>query len=276
MPNYTKNLKLIKPKKNENYDIEIANTNNEIIDTAIESKVEKIVGKGLSANDFTNSYKQKVDRLVSGAKGDSAYEIAIRNGYEGTEEEYLEHLKGATFTPAISEGVLSWTNNKNLPNPEPFNLHQKIGNSEMFEWNGKSSTEDATVLTLFSEIMELVNNNKTVFLIVPNKVNINGQTRGPFFFILNKENEEDWVDCVTYYSLLDGAHYLAIDIYMENNQISKVEPTWAYTNEILRTTNNSNSYFRAEKKSQPVSSGFLDEKIGDIATILDNLNGEAI
>lgn len=42
MPNYTKNLKLIKPKQNENYDVEVANTNNEIIDAAIENKVEKV------------------------------------------------------------------------------------------------------------------------------------------------------------------------------------------------------------------------------------------
>lgn len=42
MPNYTKNLKLIKPKHHENYDIETANTNNEIIDAAIENKVKKV------------------------------------------------------------------------------------------------------------------------------------------------------------------------------------------------------------------------------------------
>ncbi len=48
----------------------------------------------MSTNDFTDKYKEKVDKLVEGIKGDSAYEIAIQNGFEGTETEWLESLKG--------------------------------------------------------------------------------------------------------------------------------------------------------------------------------------
>lgn len=47
MPNYTKNLKLILPKENENYDVEVANTNNKIIDDKIGNKVEKVPRKRL-------------------------------------------------------------------------------------------------------------------------------------------------------------------------------------------------------------------------------------
>ena len=37
---------------------------------------------------------------------------------------------GATFTPAVdSDGVISWTNNKNLPNPETVDLAQAVINS---------------------------------------------------------------------------------------------------------------------------------------------------
>lgn len=42
MPNYTKNLNLILPKKSENYDVEVANTNNKIIDDKLGNKVEKV------------------------------------------------------------------------------------------------------------------------------------------------------------------------------------------------------------------------------------------
>lgn len=42
MPNYTKNLNLILPNENENYDVEVANTNNKIIDDKIGNKVEKV------------------------------------------------------------------------------------------------------------------------------------------------------------------------------------------------------------------------------------------
>lgn len=45
MPNYTENLKLILPNKNENYDVNTANTNNIIIDNHIKQKVNKIPRK---------------------------------------------------------------------------------------------------------------------------------------------------------------------------------------------------------------------------------------
>jgi len=41
MAEYTENLNLILPKQSENYDVEVANTNNRLIDNAIENKVEK-------------------------------------------------------------------------------------------------------------------------------------------------------------------------------------------------------------------------------------------
>lgn len=46
MADYTENLNLILPKKTENYDVEVANTNNRAIDSAIVNKVEKVARKG--------------------------------------------------------------------------------------------------------------------------------------------------------------------------------------------------------------------------------------
>lgn len=63
MADYTQNCNLVLPKKSENYDVEVANTNNKIIDTQLGNKVEKVPGKGLSSNDFTNNYKNKLDTL---------------------------------------------------------------------------------------------------------------------------------------------------------------------------------------------------------------------
>lgn len=63
MANYTEHYNLILPKKNENYNVDVANTNNAAIDTALHEKVSKVAGKGLSTNDFTNEYKAKVDNL---------------------------------------------------------------------------------------------------------------------------------------------------------------------------------------------------------------------
>lgn len=94
MSDYTEHYNLKKPLKTENYDVDVANTNNDIIDEKIYNKVDKISGKDLSTNDFTNEYKKKIDRLIEGTKGDSAYQIAVKNGFEGTEEKWLESLKG--------------------------------------------------------------------------------------------------------------------------------------------------------------------------------------
>ena len=63
MPNYTKFLGLILPHKSENYTVDVANTNNNLIDEELEKKLDKIPGKSLSANDFTNEYKNKLDSL---------------------------------------------------------------------------------------------------------------------------------------------------------------------------------------------------------------------
>ena len=65
----------------------------------------------------------------SGTAGKSAYEIAVDNGFVGTETEWLESLKGAegtngaTFTPYVSSsGELSWTNNGDKENPATVNI----------------------------------------------------------------------------------------------------------------------------------------------------------
>lgn len=63
MAGYTKYYNLKKPEQSENYNVDDANTNNTIIDTVLWEKVDKTPGKGLSENDFTNKYKQKIDML---------------------------------------------------------------------------------------------------------------------------------------------------------------------------------------------------------------------
>ena len=63
MSDYTEHYNLKKPKQSENYNVDDANTNNTIIDTILFGKVDKIPGKGLSKNDFTDNYKQKIDML---------------------------------------------------------------------------------------------------------------------------------------------------------------------------------------------------------------------
>ena len=43
---------------------------------------------------------------IPAIKGASAYEIAVKNGFKGTEEEWLESLKGGSASSLISEDVI--------------------------------------------------------------------------------------------------------------------------------------------------------------------------
>lgn len=63
MANYTENYNLILPNKQDNYNVETANTNNTAIDNILHSKVDKKAGKDLSTNDFTDGYKKKIDSM---------------------------------------------------------------------------------------------------------------------------------------------------------------------------------------------------------------------
>lgn len=68
-----------------------------------------------------NGYEGTVDDWLLDL---TAYGMAVRQGYEGTQEEWIESLNGAIFTPEISDGILTWKNNKGLENPDPINLYE--------------------------------------------------------------------------------------------------------------------------------------------------------
>lgn len=142
MAEYTNHYNLKKPLKTESYDVDVANTNNDIIDEKIYGKVDKIVGKSLSSNDFTDGYKQKVDKLIEGTKGDSAYQVALKNGFEGTETQWLASLKGdkGDTGDVSKEELKEVTENKRLklegkseqdgtPSPEYPSRIRNVGNN---------------------------------------------------------------------------------------------------------------------------------------------------
>lgn len=60
---YTKHYNAKKPSQSENYDVDVANFNNDLWDEKIYGKQDKVVGKSLSTNDFTNEYKNKLNTL---------------------------------------------------------------------------------------------------------------------------------------------------------------------------------------------------------------------
>ena len=93
-----------------------------------------VEAKDVAFND-NKSLQEKYDNGELGGgggsetAGKSAYEIAVDNGFVGTETEWLESLKGVdgtdgtTFTPSVSAtGDLSWSNDDGKENPATVNI----------------------------------------------------------------------------------------------------------------------------------------------------------
>lgn len=87
MAEYTTHYNLKKPAKNENYNIDVANENNDIIDEKLYGKVDKKAGKDLSTNDFTNEYKKKLDNLKNYDDSEVIKQIKSFNERAGKVEE---------------------------------------------------------------------------------------------------------------------------------------------------------------------------------------------
>lgn len=165
MSNYTEHYNLKKPLKTENYDVDVANNNNDIIDEKIYNKVDKISGRGLSTNDFTNEYKKKIDRIIEGTKGDSAYQIAVKNGFEGTEKKWLESLKGDKGEKGELVDLVKEEEGKNI-SIESANLPaievSIEGESQQATRSGKNLLDNTATTKISNGITFTVNSDKTV------------------------------------------------------------------------------------------------------------------
>lgn len=103
MPNNTTNYNLTKPLATELYDIDVHNDNNDIIDTTLFSKVDKVTGKGLSTEDFTTTEKSKLSGIQSGAEvNQNAIASVLVTGQptitSDEESETIEFVSGSNVT----------------------------------------------------------------------------------------------------------------------------------------------------------------------------------
>ena len=65
MSTLTENYKLIKPDQTDAIDISNLNDNADVIDRTLFNKVDKVSGKGLSKNDYTDEDKSTVATVVN-------------------------------------------------------------------------------------------------------------------------------------------------------------------------------------------------------------------
>lgn len=120
-------------------------------------------------------FKQKLDEIFSDVDGKSAYEVAVENGFEGTQEEWLLSLKGEKGDTFTYKDLTTNEKNefrKNLLNPELKLL--VLGDSLLGSDNGKAFVEslgckvknyarsEATIATIY-ETAEIRTPGKIVY-----------------------------------------------------------------------------------------------------------------
>lgn len=79
MASSTTNYNLIKPDYEDNADIKDLNDNFDTIDTAMNNKVDKEIGKGLSTNDYTTAEKTKLSGIAEDAEVNEIVGIKVNN-----------------------------------------------------------------------------------------------------------------------------------------------------------------------------------------------------
>ena len=91
MSTLTTNYKLIKPDVTDTVDINNFNSNFDTIDNNLFNKVDKVEGKVLSSNDYTNEEKQAVGTIVN--KVDNVVgKVLSTNDYTNEEKQKLNSL----------------------------------------------------------------------------------------------------------------------------------------------------------------------------------------
>ncbi|MBP3928666.1 MAG: hypothetical protein J6D47_03720 [Peptostreptococcaceae bacterium] len=91
MSTLTKNYKLLKPGQTDAIDVDNFNSNFDTIDEVIFNKVDKVEGKSLSSNDYTNEDKQKVATITNKVDKIEGKSLST-NDYTNDDKEKVETI----------------------------------------------------------------------------------------------------------------------------------------------------------------------------------------
>ena len=150
MSNYTEHYNLKKPLKTESYDVDVANTNNDIIDEKLYSKVDKVAGKGLSSNDFTNEYKKKIDSLQTLYRFKGSVET-----FEELQQKQDNTSLGDVWNCKEDNKNYAWNNNEWVELGTTINTENLVKKDEVYN---KSEIEEKE--TLVKEELKKATENK--------------------------------------------------------------------------------------------------------------------
>lgn len=91
----TRNLGLLKPERSDFFSVDYQNDNLDKIDEEIGNKVDKVEGKGLSANDFSDAEKEKLAGVASGA------EVNVQADWDAADTGSDAFIKNKPVIPTV-------------------------------------------------------------------------------------------------------------------------------------------------------------------------------
>lgn len=153
MASSTTNYNLIKPDYEDNADIKDLNDNFDTIDTAMNNKVDKEIGKGLSTNDYTTAEKTKLDNLAeiktvgTGLNLDDNGELTATGGGSGGTTNYNDlsnkpQINGNTLSGNKTSAQLGLASASDIPTTladlSGDSTHRTVSDTEKAAWNNKS------------------------------------------------------------------------------------------------------------------------------------------
>ena len=202
MAEYTTHYNLKKPAKNENYNIDVANENNDIMDEKLYGKVDKKAGKDLSTNDFTNEYKEKLDALKNYDDAEVIKQITSFNERAGKVEEAnteisknVDALKTDNENNKTDITKLKETTSKNTTEIETIKQEQTTQN-EKIEQNASNIEQNTNDIQqnkaeTDEEIAKLKEENKLLKAQIPegqasgNDIHLEDSSNMPFEWKIN-------------------------------------------------------------------------------------------
>ena len=201
MAEYTTHYNLKKPAKNENYNIDVANQNNDIIDEKLYGKVDKKAGKDLSTNDFTNEYKKKLDTLKNYDDAEVIKQITSFNERAGKVEEAnteisknVEALKTDNEANKTAISELKETTKQNATEIEAIKQEQTIQN-ENIEKNAEGIAQNKKDVD--EELTKIKKENSLLKSQIPegqasgNDIHLEDSSNMPFEWRLNGGSRQE-------------------------------------------------------------------------------------
>ena len=147
MATYTEHYNLKKPQPSEYYAIADFNGNADVIDDELFKKVDKVSGKGLSANDYTNADKSIVDGVTSALAG--KVNTSSVGSANGVAELDANGKVPSSQLPSYVDDVLEYADLAHFPaTGETGKIYIAEDTNKTYRWSGSDYAEISESLAL--------------------------------------------------------------------------------------------------------------------------------